>query len=454
MKVLIVGCGKVGSSLASQLCIEGHSVTVLDNDPTHLTDITNAYDIMGVVGDGTSNTALLEAGAAEADLLCAVTDSDEKNLLCCLIVRQLSHCRLVARVRNPIYNSEIPFFRESFDLAMVINPELAAAAEMSRMFRFPSAITIDTFAKGHVELLEFRVPKNCPLNGLSLADIRNRYRHEVLICVAEREGKVTIPSGDYVVQAGDILSLVAAPREAARFFKMIGFNADPVNSVMIVGGGTITYYLAKLLLSTGIKVKIIEHSHQRCDDLADKLPEAQIIFGDGTDEQLLREEGIGEVRGFAALTGIDEENILLSLYARSQSRVNAKVVTKINRITFNQVIDQMDLDSIINPKTLTAEYLLQYIRSMDASESSVENLYRLADGRVEALEFSIREESAVTGKSLQELTIRSGILIGKIYRHGQLITPHGQTEILPGDAVVVIAMAEDHLSRIDDILER
>ena len=453
MKVLIVGCGKVGSSLASQLCGEGHSVTVLDNNPNQLTDIMNAYDVMGVVGDGTSNETLIEAGIKDADLLCAITNSDEKNLLCCLIARQLSRCRLVARVRNPIYNKEIPFFREQFDLAMVINPELAAAAEMSRMFRFPSAITINTFAKGRVELLKFRVPDSSPLCGQNLKDIRSRYKHEVLICVAERDGQVRIPSGDYVVNAGDMLSMVGAPKEAAQFFKKIGIAVNPVDNVLIVGGGTITFYLARLLMASGIHVKIIENNRTRCDYLTDELAGAEIIFGNGTDEQILKEEGIDTVRGFAALTGIDEENILLSLYARSMTKTNVKVVTKINRITFNNVIDRMDLDSIINPKTITAEYLLQYIRSMDASESHVENLYRLADGRVEALEFSLKEASKVTGIRLQDLNIRPNILIGKIYRHGRLITPDGQSDLQPGDSVVVIAMAEEQLVHIDDILE-
>ena len=454
MKVLIVGCGKVGASLASQLCAEGHSVTVLDNNPNQLTDIMNAYDIMGVVGDGTSTAALKEGGVAEADLLCAITDSDEKNLLCCLIARQLSKCRLVARVRSPIYMKEIPFFRERFDLAMVINPERAAAAEMSRLFRFPSAITINTFAKGRIELLKFKVSEKNPLCGLALKDIRGRYRHEVLICMAEREGIVTIPDGDFVIESGDILSLIAAPQDAARFFKKVGMAVNPVDHVMIVGGGTITYYLANLLLTAGIKVKIIEKNHQRCEFLSDQLPGAEIIQGDGTDEQLLMEEDVAHVRGFAALTGIDEENILLSLYAASKSEVEARIVTKINRITFNNVIDQMNLDSIVNPKKLTAEYLLQYIRTVDATESSVENLYRLADGRVEALEFSIREESKVTGQKLQDLKIRSGILIGMISRKGRVITPDGQSELMVGDSVVVIAPAENELVHIDDILER
>ncbi|MDO4477899.1 MAG: Trk system potassium transporter TrkA [Lachnospiraceae bacterium] len=455
MKVLIVGCGKVGSNLAGQLCHEGHEVTILDLVDDHMKDVSNAYDVMGIIGDGTSIEALKDAGIAQADLLCAVMDSDEANLLCCLIARQLSKARLIARVRKPVYSKETQFFRDHFDLAMVINPELASAAEMARIFRLPSAISIDVFAKGRVEMMSFRVKADSPLCGLSLVELRSKYRQDVLICVAERGDEVVIPSGDFVIQEGDILSIVANQQGVSSFFEAIGVAVNPVKNVMIVGGGTMTYYLAKALLSSGIKVKIIEMKRPRAEWLAEELPAAEIICGDGTDEELLQEEGISQVQGLAALTGIDEENIMLSLYAQSETSVNAKIVTKINRITFNKVIDSMNLDSIINPKELTAEYILKYIRSMDATSSAVENLYRLADGRVEALEFHIyEEEKSVTGIKLQDLKIQDNVLIAKIFRKGQLITPSGQSELQVGDSVVVVAMADRKLSRIGDILKR
>lgn len=454
MKVLIVGCGKVGSNLAGQLCEEGYEVSVLDINGESMVDIINSYDVLGIEGDGTSIEALKDADVEQADLLCAVTDSDEKNLLCCVIARQLSSCRLIARVRKPVYSNETDFFRDRFDLAMVINPEMASAMEMARIFRFPSAINIDTFAKGSMDLMSFRVKGDSPLCGLSLSEIRNRFKYDVLICVAVRGENVVIPSGDYVVEAGDVLSLVASQKDAAGFFEVIGITTNPVKSVMIVGGGTITYYLARNLIANGLHVKIVDNDRKRCDVLEEELPRAEIIFGDGTDETLLQEEGIGQVQGFAALTGIDEENVLLSLYAQSVTSVNAKIITKINKITYNKVIDRMNLDSIINPKELTAEYILQYIRSMDSTSSSVQNLYRLADGKVEALEFRIHEDEAgVTNIRLQDMKTKDNVLIGKILRRGEVITPSGQSELHVGDTVVVIAMAKAKLSCISDILK-
>ncbi len=455
MNVLIVGCGKVGSSLTAQLCNEGYEVSVLDIDAECVNDISNSYDVLGIAGDGTSIESLKDANVEQADLLCAVTDSDEKNLLCCVIARQLSSCRLVARVRKPVYNREMEFFRDKFDLAMVINPEMASAQEMTRIFRFPSAINIDTFAKGSMDLMSFRVKEGCPICGLSLSEIRNRFKYDVLICVAVRGDKVVIPSGDFVVEAGDVLSLVASQKNAAGFFEYIGITTNPVKSVMIVGGGMISYYLARNLISNGLHVKIVDNDRKRCEELEESLPKAEIIFGDGTDEVLLREEGIGRVQGFAALTGIDEENVLLSLYAQSETAVNAKIITKINKITYDKVIDKMNLDSIINPKELTAEYILQYIRSMDATSSSIQNLYRLADGKVEAIEFQIHEdEKGVTNVKLQDMKIRDNVLIGKILRHGQPITPSGQDELHVGDTVIVISMAKDKMSRLADIIKR
>ena len=453
MKVLIVGCGKVGSTIAEQLCADGHEVMVLDTNAFQMAEATENNDIMGVVGDATNSRALIEAGIRQADLLCAVTGSDEKNLLCCLIARQLSDCRLVARVRNPIYNEEVDIFRSAFDLTMVINPELTAASEISRVFHFPSAVAINTFAKGRMELLTVRLKEEDPMCGRTLAQIRSRSHFDVLICLVERKGEVFVPSGDFVLEGGDLISLVADQKNAAGFFGAMGIVTNPVKSVIIAGGSKISYYLAKMLLQSGIRVKIIEIDKDRCEELADEIPEAQIICADSTNSEVLMEEGIGEVGGFAALTGLDEANIMLSVFAESKNTVGAKIVTKINRKSLIRIIDRMDLDTIINPKSLTAEGILQHIRSLDETDSAVENLYRLADGRVEALEFSIKKESRATGKSLAELKIRKNVLIAKIYRSGELITPGGSTVLQVGDSVVVVARSEDKLSRIDDILK-
>ncbi len=450
MKILIVGCGKVGATLAVQLCSEGHDITVLDISQERLQFVTDGNDVMGVLGDGTSVASLRAADLEHMDLLCAVMNSDEGNLLCCLIARRFSKCKTIARVRNPIYTEEIQFFKTEFDLAMVINPELAAALDIARVFRFPSAININTFAKGRVELLRFRVKDDSCLVGNSLSRIRSDYRCDVLVCIAKRGDEVTIPSGDYVVEAGDILSVVADPKNASEFFQKIGLMTNPVKNVLIVGGGKITYYLTKMLHHSGISVKIIERDRKRCEVLADDLPYAHIICGDGTDEALLAEEGMRDVQGIAFLTGIDEENIMLSLYAREESK--AKLVTKINRIKFDRVIEKLDLDSIVNPETTTAEYILQYARSMNNAEgSSVENLYTL-ENCLDAMEFILKKPSKVTGIPLKDLNIKDNIIICKIHRNGELITPGGQTTMEVGDTVVLVARRDYKLDNIDDIL--
>ncbi|MCR5293732.1 MAG: Trk system potassium transporter TrkA [Lachnospiraceae bacterium] len=454
MKVIIVGCGKVGTTLAVQLCRDGHDVIVLDKNPIRVQSVSAAYDVLALEGDGSSYSTLKDAGVESADLLIAVTDSDEKNLLCCLIGRKAGNVRTIARIRNPVYNSEILFFQQNFGLSMVINPELTAAQEMGRIFRFPSAISIDTFAKGRVELLTFVLGKDSILAGKPLTYIHSKLKCDVLVAVVRRGSSVVIPHGDYVLEAEDTVSIIVGKGQANEFFRKIGVSSSPVGNVMIAGGGRVTVYLARRLISEGISVKIIERSHERCEELSDILPKAEIIHGDAADEDLLLEEGIEEVGGFASMTDIDEQNIMLSLFARQNSRVNAKLVTKITRIGFDGVIQTLDLGSIINPKETTADYILQFVRSTQASEgSNMENLYRLAGDEVEAMEFHITEKSKVTGQPLQSLKIRKNTLIGKIYRDGKLFTPSGQDVIKVGDSVVLVTLRKNRFNDLDDILD-
>ncbi len=454
MQVIIVGCGKVGNSLAAQLCMEGCEVTILDKNPARLKTLSDGYDVLALEGDGTSYSVLTSAGIDSADLLVAVTESDEKNLLCCLIGRRAGSVKTIARVRNPIYSNEVQFFMKEFGLAMIINPEMAAAAEIARVFRFPSAISIDSFAKGHVELMSFHLDKKSILCGRKISDIHSRMDCDILVCVVKRGDETIIPSGDFIVEGGDILSIVSSAEAANDFFRKIGIATNRVKNVMIVGGGKITYYLAKILIQNGISVKIIEQNHERCEQLSEELPEAEIIFGDGTDEEILLEEGIEEVEGFASLTGMDEQNIMLSLFAESKTRVQAKLVTKITRITFNDVINNLNLGSIINPKVITTDYILQLARSLQASMgSNVENLYKIQGSDVEVMEFLIRSGSKVVGIPLQTLKIKPNILICKIYRSGRLITPSGSDWIEAGDSVVLTALSREKLKNIEDILE-
>ncbi len=451
MQIIIVGCGKVGYTLVEQLSGEDHSIIVIDEKEEKVHAITDDLDAKGIVGNGVSFQTLQEAGISEADLLIAVTGSDEQNLLCCVIARKASNCKTIARVRNPIYNMEIEFLRQELGLAMVINPELTSAAEIARIFQFPSAVKIDTFSKGRIELLRFRVTKDCLLNQYELFHIRTTLKCDVLVCMVIRGEEVLIPRGDFIFQEGDFVSIVTTPPKANDFFRKIGIGISPVQTAMIVGGGTIAYYLARRLLSVGIETKIIEQDLARCEQLSELLPKATIICGDGTDQKLLLQEGIDHVDGFAALTGLDEENILLSLYAKEAS--HAKVVTKVNRINFNSVLNKLSLDSITFPRLLTADTILGYVRSINASmNSNVENLYKLEEGRAEALEFYIKEESSITNIPLSKLNIKKNILICCINRHSQVIIPSGQDEIRVGDSVILV-LTNSRLHDIKDILE-
>lgn len=451
MKIIIVGCGKVGYTLVEQLGSEDHDIVVIDEKPEKVSTITNNLDAMGIVGNGINHQTLIDAGITTADLLIAVTGDDEKNLLCCVIARKTGHCQTIARVRNPIYNKEIEFLKKEFGLAMIINPELAAANEIARIFQFPSAIRVDTFAKGHVELLHFKVTKGSPLIALKLFNLHQTLHSNVLVCTVIRGDKVIIPNGDFEFVANDIVSIVAKRRDAIDFFRKIGLEKNRVSNTIIAGGGKISYYLAKSLLMSGIKTTIIEINQQRCEFLSEQLPKATILCGDATDKELLSEECIEKAAGFAALTDLDEENILLSLYANGIS--SAKTVTKVNRINFTSVINKLDLGSIIYPRVITAEYIIKYVRSMNNSlNSNVEALYKLEDGKAEVLEFLLKENSAVCNIPLQNLKIRKNTLICCIYRNHQVIVPSGQDCMMPGDSVM-IATSGYNISDIKEILE-
>lgn len=437
MQIIIVGCGNVGSTLTEQLSKEGHNITVIDRDAGKVEAIANQYDVMGVVGNGGSFSVQNEAGIENADLLIAVTASDELNLLCCLIAKKAGDCNTIARVRNPIYNKEIDYIKEELGLSMVINPEQAAALEISRLLKFPSAIRVDTFAKGRVEILKCKVEPGSPLCNCSLMDISGTLHCEVLICAVERGDEVYIPDGKFRLQEKDVISLVASPKHANDFFKKIGMGTNRIRSVMIVGGGETSFYLTQMLQAMGMDITIIEKEKSRCDELSELLPKALIIHGDGTERNLLQEEGLEQVQAFVAWTNLDEENVMLSLFARHVSK--AKTVTKIHRIAYDEIIDKLDLGSVMYPKYITAEYIVRYVRAMQNSiGSNVETLYRLIENKVEALEFCVSELSPVVGVPLKDLRLKENLLICCINRKGMIITPGGQDIIEVGDTVVVV----------------
>ncbi len=450
MKIIIVGCGKVGATLAEQLNNEHHDIMLIDKSADVINSITERIDVMGVVGNGAVYKVQMEAGIQETDLLIATTNSDELNMLCCLIAKKAGDCHTIARIRNPEYHSEINYIREELGLSLAINPEMAAAMEIARLLRFPSAIKIDTFAKGRIEILKFLVPDHSILHNMKVREVLSRLHCNVLICAIEHGSEVIIPSGDSVMVAGDKISFIASPAEANEFFKQAGIDNNTIRTAMFVGGGKITYYVAKLLESTKINVKILEQNMDRCNELSELLPRAMVIHGDASNQELLLQEGIGQIDAFASLTGFDEENIMLSLYAASQSK--AKLITKVNRIAFENIIDSMNLGSVIYPKLITSETILQYVRAMQNSMgSNVETLYKIVADRAEALEFRVANEPSIVGIPLEKLELKNNLLVAFINRKGQFISPRGKDTLEEGDRVIVVTTVTG-LNDLKDIL--
>lgn len=437
LSIIIVGCGKVGSTLVEQLSKEGHDITVIDKNRQKIQNLSDVYDVMGLVGNGASYSVQKEAGIDHADLLIAVTDSDELNLLCCTVAGRVGRCAAIARVRTPDYSEEIGYLREKLGLAMIINPEFEAASEVARVLYLPTALEINTFAHGQAEMIKIKIPEGNVINGQTLAQISKAVPVNILICAIERGREMYIPSGNTIVKSGDIISFIASRHNAREFLKKIGFHTNQVKNTMIIGGGKAAYYLGKQLLNMGIEVKIIESDRKRAQELSMLLPDAIIIHGDGTDEDLLKEEGIEYVESFVPLTGIDEENIMLTLHAKQVSC--AKVITKINRITFRDVIDNLDLGSVVYPRYITAEAIIAYVRAKKESmDSDIESLYHLFNQRAEGIEFKIDKESEVTDVPLMDLNLKDNLLIALINRNGRIIIPSGSDSIKVGDSVVVV----------------
>lgn len=450
LNIIIVGCGKVGATLVSRLCEEGHDITVIDKDKDVIHDICETYDVLGIVGNGSSYKVQMDAGIENANLIIAVTDSDELNILCCTMAKKVGKCSTVARVRNPDYSDELHYLREKLELSIILNPELETANEIARLLKFPSALSINSFARGQVEMITFKIPEGNMICGMPLYSLQQEFPFQVLICAVEREGELFIPNGSFVLQAGDVISYVSSIKNAHNFFKKIGLKTKRVGNSFIVGGGKTSYYLAKQLLDMGIDVKIIEKNIGRCEELSLLLDKAMIICGDGSDEKLLAREGFSQAESFIPLTGLDEENILLTLHAKRSP--DTKVITKVNRISFNNVIDSLELGSVVYPKYITAEAIIAYVRAKKNSiGSNVETLYHIFNDRAEAIEFKIKSGSPVVGIPLKDLKLKKNLLVACITREGRVIIPGGNDAIGVGDRVVVVTM-ESGFKDIADVL--
>ena len=433
MNIIIVGCGKVGVSILSSLVAEGHDVTAVDSNSEVIEELTNVYDVMGVCGNGVDYETLEEAQVEQAELFVASTKSDELNMLSCFLAKKMGAKQTIARIRNPEYNdSSLSFVRQQLGLSMSINPELLAAQELSDLLKLPAAVKIETFSRRNFEMIELRIKEGSTLNGVKLKDLPKRSQAKVLICAVQRGEHVYIPDGSFQLQSGDRIGVTASPEEIEKFLRMLGILQKRARKIMILGGSKTAYYLAKLLTAMGNTVKIIEEKEERCLELCDALPHATVIHGNGTQQELLL------------------VNILISIFAASLNVPT--VISKVNRDEMVAIAENLGLDMIVSPKKTVANILVRYARALENSKgSNVETLYRLMDGKAEALEFNVREDARLVRIPLKDLRFKPNILIAGIIRGRQTIVPGGSDEILPGDKVIVLA-ADHRLNDLSDVI--
>ena len=438
MNIIIVGCGRVGRSIAEQLTMEGHSITVIDTNPAELDKIYDTENIMAIEGNGATLPVLREAGVQNCDLVIAVTATDELNLYTCLLAKNSGVNSTIARVRNPQYISDVNVVKDDLKLSLAINPEFTCAGEIARLVKYVGIKSIRSFAGGRVDLIKIEVKEKSPLADKKIAHIGSLLKGGVRFAFVERYGELHIPSGDFVLRVGDQVSFVAPAQAASKLLRSLGVISTTARYVMILGGSKIAFYLAKILRETGLNVKIFEHNPERCEELSEDLPGVMIINGDAMDEDLLISEGINHADAVVCLMDTDEENLLASLYAK-QVNPDAKVVTELGNLKFQSVIDQLPLDSVIRPKQLTGQYIIRYVRGMQNTiGNNVETMYKIAGERAEALEFRVREENAVTGVPLAKLNLKNDLQIICIIRGGKIITPGGTDTIEKGDGVIVL----------------
>lgn len=451
MKIVIIGAGKVGRTLAGYLCEENYDVTVIDKKEEVLGKLINELDIQAVCGDGAICEILTEAQIEKAYLVITTTESDELNLLCCMTARKMGARHCIARVRNPNYTPQIPFMKTQLGISMIVNPEYQTALELSRMLSFPSATKLESFARNRIDLVEIRVKNGSPLIGNTLEQVQRDIKIPFLVCVIERDGKANIPSGNFIIKENDNIHVTGSRAVLIKLCKYLGIFKNSIKSALVIGGGKIAYYLASQLSEMGVQVKIIENQEERCIDLAEHLPKASIIYGDGTDEQILLEEGIEAVDACISLTGIDEENMIISMYA--QSKDVKKVVTKINSPALIELSKNFGNDTIISTKLTTANTILRYIRvKQNLKGNNIKTLHKFVDGKVEALEFFITVHKDWVGVPLKKLSIKNDAIIAGIIRSNKAIIPNGNDAIKLNDSVLVVT-TNKHIQDISDIFD-
>ena len=454
MRILVVGDGKVGHTIAEHLAREAHDVVIVDRSEEVLKHAEDTLDVLCVRGNGANASTLVEAGAEKTDIIIAATAGDETNMLCCLMAKRLGAKYAIARIRDPEYNQSLTMLQRELGIDMAVNPERATALEISRLLRFPFASNIESFAKGRVEMVEFRAQETDAVVGVPLHQIAHKLRGipQVLYAAVERGGEVIIPNGNFVIEPGDRVYITADMVSITSFFQFLGKKSLRIKNVMLLGGGRISYYLAKMIVPMGVHVSMTEINEQKALHLSEALPEVNVIYGDGTDQELLEQEGLKQMDAFVALCDRDEENLMTGLFAARQGV--PKVVVKNNRVAYADIISAMGLDSIVSPKAITCQNILRYVRAREnATGTKVERLYKLVGGKAEAIEFIARAGDPYIGVPLKNLTMRPGTLVGVIVRKGHVIVPFGNDHIEAGDSVVIIA-CESGIADLNEVIRR
>ena len=450
MRIVVIGDGKVGNAIIQHVSREGHQVVVVDKNPNVVDDIVNKYDVMGICGNGASYDILKEAGAGHAHVVIAVTASDETNMLACVLAKKLGAKSTIARVRSYEYNSQIKNIMRDLEITMTINPERETADEILKVVNFPEAMRVDSFADGKVDLVELYVPEHSPMVGKTLMEIHQKYQVKVLVCAVQRGNEVYIPNGNFTFLAKDKIHVTAKNAHIKQFLNKLGLMEAKMKSILIIGGGKITSYLGKELIKNKFEVKIIEKDYKRCVELSELLPQATIIHGDGTSHEVLSEEGLNDSDVVVSLTGEDEQNIIISMYAYKQSV--KKIITKVNIEQFVGLMETIGMATVVSPKDIIASRIVSYIRARNNSRgSNIVTLYKLVNNKVEALEFIAKPKSKVLNKQLKDLKLKSKVLIAGIIRNGESIIPNGADTIMAEDSVIVVTNGQ-YLDDLDDIL--
>lgn len=451
MKIIIAGAGKIGKNLAEILADEGHDLTIIERDSDTIGHISNTIDAICIEGSATNPEVLAEAGAANADLIVAVTEKDEVNMICGIAARSLGTKYVVARIRDPEYLSQRSFLRDALGLALIINPEYECAKEISRILRMPGAARVEAFPKSNAEIVEFKVGSGSPLAGIQLSELEAKTKAKVLIAAIERNENLIIPGGRETISAGDRISVIGASPEMRRFFIAAGEYRKPAKNAIIMGGGRISVYLARLLRENGINASIIDVDRARCEILADYLPKNKIICGDATRSDVLSENGIDTADAFIALTGDDGDNIVASMYAESCGV--DKVITKVDRSHYLKMLENSPLDSLVTPRTIISQQIAKYVRALSNSvDSGMETMYRIANEKAEAVEFCIGENCRCIETAFKDMKLKKHVLVAVIIRNSKVIIPGGGDELRVGDHAVIITKP-GVIRNPDDILE-